>query len=136
MLPSMLLSLLIGHAAPADAEAQARAALALAVASHHTPAPIHNQKHDQMTMYERLRARAVAENRPLIVWVGLYRPDLERARPDALHYHSDRFPGATPPRVVVGRPAGGELWRAADLPAAAVDALRPAAAVCGPGGCR
>jgi hypothetical protein len=136
MLPSMLLSLLIGRADPADAEAQARAALALAVATHHTPVPVQNQKHEQVTVYERLRARAVAENRPLLVWVGLRRPDLERARPDALHYHCDRFPDATPPCVVVGRPAGGEPWRTADLALAAAGALRPAAAVCGPGGCR
>src|SRR5207244_761624 len=107
-----LLALLAGHplrgypaVAPCDPDTHARAALALAVAAYHPPA--------QVSEYERLRARAVAEGRPLLVWVGLHRPDLERARPDCLHHHCDRFPDAAPPCVVVGRPAGGELWRAA-----------------------
>ncbi len=94
-----------------------------------------------------MRTRAIAERRPLLVWVGLDRPDLERARPDCLHYHCDAFPGAAAPCVVLGRPEGGDLWREADLPAAAADTLRPQVvpapvpswgprSVCGPGGCR
>src|SRR5207237_3163298 len=67
----------------ADPDAAARAALALAVAAR----PV-------APSYEALRARAVAENRPLVVWVGLRRPDLER--PDWLHPHCDPSPGATP----------------------------------------
>jgi len=122
----------------ADPDAAARAALALAVAAR-PAAPA----------YESLRARAVAENRPLVVWVGLRRPDLER--PDWLHHHCDAFPGATPPCAVVGRPANGELWRAADLPAVGLAAAHLAAAAappapparpifvtpsrCGPNGC-
>ena len=114
------------------ADAPARAAPAPAVAAR--PAP---------PSYESLRARAVAEHRPLVVWVGLRRPELER--PDWLHYHCDAFPGAAPPCAVVGRPAAGELWRVADLAAAGLDAGRLAAAGaparfapparCGPGGC-
>jgi hypothetical protein len=117
---------------PADPDAPARAALALGVTAR--PAP---------PSYESLRARAVAEHRPLVVWVGLRQPELER--PGWLHYHCDAFPGAAPPCAVVGRPAGGELWRVADLPAAGLDARRLAAAGaparfaaparCGPGGC-
>ena len=79
--------------------------------------------------------------------LGTGRPDLERA--DWLHYHCESFPGATAPCAVVGRPADGELWRAADLPASGLSAERLAAAAaplaaifflppsrCGPGGCR
>ena len=68
--------------------------------------------------------KAIAENRPLIVWVGVERPDIEAVRPDALHLRVRRFPGATSPCVVVGRPDNGELWRIVDLPAAQVDRLR------------
>src|SRR5438309_2432051 len=90
-------------------DADVHAALALAVAA--TP-----------PSYEFLRARAIAERRPLVVWVGVRRPDLERS--DWLHYHCESFPGATGPSAVVGRPADGELWRAADLPAASLSAGR------------
>ena len=117
-----------------DPDAAARAALALAVAAR--PAP---------PSYESLRARALAEGRPLVVWVGVSRPDLERS--DWLHFHCESFPGATPPCAVVGRPEGGELWRAADLPTDRVTRTRLTAAAappiifapparCGPGGCR
>ena len=119
-----------------DAAARARAALALAVAAQPD------------AEYARLRQRAVAEDRPLLVWVGVTRLDLERARPDCLHLRRAAFPGAAAPCVVVGRPAGGELWRAADLPAAGLTTTTlagalapPPAAVaapaprCGPGGC-
>jgi hypothetical protein len=145
-LPRWLLPLLALLAAPAatagEPDPRTRAALALAVAAYRPPAPIQNDDHASTTEYERLRARAVVENRPLLVWVGLSRPDLERDRPDGLHYHCATFPGAVPPCVVVGRPAGGELWRAGDVPAAAADALRPVPPVprparpaCGPHGC-
>jgi len=115
-------------------DADACAALALAVAA-------------KPESYESLRARAIAERRPLVVWVGVRRRDLERA--DWLPYHCESFPDATAPGAVVGRPADGELWRAADLPVATVSAERltatvvpPAAIIflppnrCGPGGCR
>ena len=116
------------------ADADAHAALALAVAA--TP-----------PSYESLRARAIAERRPLVVWVSVRRPDLERS--DWLHYHCESFPGATGPCAVVGRPADGELWRDADVPAVSLSAERLVAAVtppvpfiflpptrCSPGGCR
>jgi hypothetical protein len=127
-LPLLVLLAAPASAAADDPDARARAALGRAVAARPGHAP---------GEYERLRARAVAEGRVLLVWVGLTRPDLERARPDCLHYRCTAFPDAAPPCVVVGRPAGGELWRAADLPAAAADALRPVPPrACGPGGCR
>jgi hypothetical protein len=86
--------------------------------------------------YAALRAKAIAENRPLIVWVGVVRPDVEAARPDALHLHCNAFPGAAAPRVVVGRPNNGELWRIVDLPAVQADRLKPTLRrTCGPGGC-
>jgi hypothetical protein len=86
--------------------------------------------------YTALHAKAIAENRPLIVWVGLVRPDIEAVRPDALHLRCANFPDATAPCVVVSRPAKGELWRIIDLPAARADALKPTLRrVCGPGGC-
>ena len=86
--------------------------------------------------YAVLRAKAIAENRPLIVWVGIVRPDIEAARPDALHLHCSNFPGATSPRIVFARPDKGELWRIVDLPAAQADRLRPVLRrVCGAGGC-
>jgi hypothetical protein len=86
--------------------------------------------------YAALRARAIAENRPLIVWVNMTRPDVEAVRSDALHLHCTTFPGATAPCVVVGRPNGGELWRIVDLPAAQADRLKPVLRrTCGPGGC-
>jgi hypothetical protein len=116
------------------AEPDARAALALAVAA-------------RPESYEPLRARAIAERRPLAVWVGLRRADLERG--EWLHYHCASFPGATAPCVVVGLPTDRELWRVADLPANGLSAVRLEAAVappasslflpparCGPGGCR
>jgi len=119
-----------------DPKADTHAALALAVAAPTAPAS-----------YESLRARAIVEWRPLVVWVGVRRPDLERS--DWLHYHCESFPGATAPCVVVGRPANGELWRVADLSASGLSAERlqsavtpPAAIIflppsrCGPGGCR
>jgi hypothetical protein len=117
-----------------SADADAHAALAVAVAA--TP-----------PSYESLRARAIAELRPLVVWVGVRRPDLGRS--DWLHYYCESFPGAAAPCAVVGRPAAGELWRAADLPASVPSAERLSTAVtppatvivvpatrCGPGGCR
>ena len=86
--------------------------------------------------YAALRAKAIAENRPLIVWVGVVRPDVEAARPDALHLRCAAFPGAVAPAVVVSRPGRGELWRVVDLPAAQADRLRPVLRhVCGPQGC-
>jgi len=109
-------------------DTDAQAALALAVAA-------------TQPSYESLRARAIAERRPFVVWVGVRRADLERG--DWLHYHCESFPGATPPCAVVGRPAEGDLWRVADLPATNLSAQRlagavtpPAALRCGPGGCR
>src|SRR6516164_3861393 len=95
------------------ADVDVHAALALAVATN--PAS-----------YEALRARAIAERRPLVVWVGVRRPDLERA--DWLHYHCTAFPGAAAPCVVVGQPWDGELWRAAELAVASLSAERLAAA--------
>src|SRR3954454_3071195 len=86
--------------------------------------------------YAALRAQAIAENRPLVVWVGVVRPDIESVRPDALHVHCDQFPGAVSPCVVVGRPDHGELWRIVDLPAVRADRLKPVLRrTCGPGGC-
>jgi hypothetical protein len=88
------------------------------------------------SQYTALRTKAIAENRPLIVWVGVERPDIEAVWPDALHLHCAKFPGATGPCAVVGRPANGELWRIVDLPAGQADRLRPVMRrVCGPGGC-
>lgn len=130
-----LLALLAAPAVAAANDAHARAARALAIATHRPPPPP-TQEVDE---YSRLRSRAIAENRPLLVWVGFRRADLELARPDCLHYHCAAFAGAAPPCVVVGRPGGGELWRDADLPAANADALRPLVSpprVCGPDGCR
>ena len=66
--------------------------------------------------YASLYTKAVAENRPLIVWVGVVRPDIEAARPDALHLRCAISRPAAP-CVVVSRPAKGELWRIIDLPA-------------------
>ena len=86
--------------------------------------------------YAALRAQAIAENRPLVVWVGVERADIEAVRPDALHLCCNSFPGATAPCVVVGRPRDGELWRIVDLPATQADRLRPVPRrVCGPRGC-
>jgi hypothetical protein len=86
--------------------------------------------------YAALRAKAITENRPLIVWVGIVRPDIETVRADALHLHCASFPGATAPCAVVGRPAKGELWRIIDVPAARIESLRPKSRrVCGPNGC-
>jgi hypothetical protein len=86
--------------------------------------------------YSALHAKAIAENRPLIVWVGVVRPDIEAVRPDALQLRCASFPGATAPCVVVSRPSKGELWRIVDLPAARADSLKPTLRrVCGPGGC-
>jgi len=115
-------------------DSDTQAALALAVAT-------------KPASYEALRARAITERRPLVVWVGVCRPDLERG--DWLHYHCASFPGASAPCVVVGKPSDGELWRAAELPVASLSAERLAAAVappapiifipptrCGPRGCR
>jgi hypothetical protein len=86
--------------------------------------------------YAALRTRAIAEHRPLIVWVGVSRPDVEAARPYALHLRCTKFPEAIAPCVVVGRPDKGELWRVVDLPVAQADRLRPVRRwVCGGGGC-
>src|SRR5262245_46557552 len=83
-----LLALLAAPAAVAagDAVTDARAALALAVAARRPTLPACGDAPAPPTEYERLRARAVAEGRVLLVWVGLDRPDLEIARPDCLHY--------------------------------------------------
>ncbi len=86
--------------------------------------------------YAALHAKAIAENRPLIVWVGVVRPDIEAVRPDALHLRCASFPGAIAACVIVSRPDKGELWRIIDLPAAQADRLRPMLRrTCGPGGC-
>src|SRR5947209_16556491 len=86
--------------------------------------------------YAALRAQAIAESRPLVVWVGVVRADVEAARTDALHLRCNSFPAAAAPCVVVGRPRDGEMWRIVDLPAAQADRLRPVLRrVCGPRGC-
>jgi hypothetical protein len=86
--------------------------------------------------YAALRAQAVAEHRPLVVWIGVVRPDIEAVRSDALHLRCFSFPGAAAPCVVVGRPRDGELWRIIDLPATQADRLRPVLRrVCGSRGC-
>jgi hypothetical protein len=140
-----LLASLIGspaHAGPAD---EARAALALALAGRAGDTPAPSDAND----YASLHQRSIREGRPLLVWVGVVRPDLERAFPDCLHLRRDAFPDARPPCVVVGRPRGGNLWRVADLPAASASRERiaellrdppaaapPPASRCGPYGCR
>jgi hypothetical protein len=86
--------------------------------------------------YAALRMQAIAENRPLIVWVGIVRADIEAVRTDALHLRCNSFPAAEAPSVVVGRPSDGELWRIVDLPATQADRLRPVLRrVCGSRGC-
>lgn len=122
------LLIVLAAAAPAtDADDRARAALQHAVA--------------QMLPkdYATLRARAIAEDRTLFVWVGLRRPEIEAASVDALHLHCDRFPDASPPCVIVARPRHADLWRIVDLPAREVESLRPRALptrICTPGGCQ
>lgn len=124
---------------------EARAALALALAGRTTPA---SPSPDPIE-YASLHRRSIREGRPLVVWVGVVRPDLERAFPHCLHHRCAAFPDARPPCVVIGRPRGGELWRVADLPAGSASRGRiaellrdPPAAVpppvsrCGPYGCR
>lgn len=89
--------------------------------------------------YAALRARAIAEDRALFVWVGLRRPEIEAARIDALHLHCDQFPEASPPCVIVARPYGADLWRVVDLPAREVESLRPRmppTRICTPSGCQ
>src|SRR5438034_7073126 len=110
---AMYLLLISLNVLTSSADADVHAALALAVAAR--PAS-----------YESLRARAIAERRPLVVWVGVRRPDLERT--DWLHYHCESFPGATAPCAVVARPADGELWRVADVAATGLSSERLAAA--------
>jgi hypothetical protein len=86
--------------------------------------------------YAAMRSQAIMENRPLVVWVGVFRADIEAARPDALHLRCNSFPAAAAPCVVVGRPRDGELWRIVDLSAVQADRLRPVLRrVCGPRGC-
>jgi hypothetical protein len=86
--------------------------------------------------YAALRSQALAENRPLFVWIGVIRTDIEALRPDALHLRCNSFPAAIAPCVVVGRPRDGDLWRVVDLPAAQADRLRPVwRRVCGSRGC-
>ena len=86
--------------------------------------------------YAALRSQAITENRPLVVWVGVVRADVEAVRPDALHLRCNSFPAAATPCVVVGRPHDGELWRIVDLPATQADRLRPVLRrVCGSRGC-
>lgn len=66
-----------------------------------------------MTMddYYVLAGKARAERRPIIVWVGLKRPDLEKGLVDCLHIHLDSFPNVGATGIVVGVPAVGYLSR-------------------------
>jgi len=94
-----------------DARMQARAALALATAAHEGP-------------YAAARRRAIAESRPLVVWVGCDDARTEAATPGLLHVHVPRFPGVASTGVIVAQPWNGELWRSADLPPAEATPLR------------
>lgn len=68
------------------------------------------------TSYDKARVRAVGENKPLIVWVGAVCQKCVKSMPEYVHCTVDTFPAATPPCVVVSKPAKGELYRLADLP--------------------
>jgi hypothetical protein len=62
--------------------------------------------------YAQLRARAVREGRPLVVWVSI--PDAHRRTgelPEALHHVCATFSGVAGTGVVVGLPQAGDLSR-------------------------
>jgi hypothetical protein len=107
----ILWPLLVTGPAAADARVQARAALALAAARREDP-------------YAAARRRAVAEGRPLVVWVGCHDARTEAATPGLLHVRVSRFPGVASTCVIFAYPSNGELWRAGDLPPAEATPLR------------
>lgn len=67
--------------------------------------------------YARMRARAVEAGKPLAVFVGVTPRDV----PGCYSCGCASFEGCSAPCVVVGVPAGGELYWAATLPPGATD---------------
>lgn len=65
--------------------------------------------------YAKARAKAIAEHRPLLVWVKCD-PRISEY-PEAVHVRQQQFPGVVGKGVVVGAYEKGNLTRAADLPA-------------------
>jgi hypothetical protein len=62
--------------------------------------------------YEVLYAKAMKENRPLVVWVGSFSVAKAKAMPArCLHYRTSSFAEAAPGSIVVGVPAGSQMNR-------------------------
>ncbi len=72
--------------------------------------------------YAVYRKRAVAENKPLIVHVGIAAGQVMTETPNWLHCVVPSFADAKEPSVVVSVPGNGDLLRIADLPANATAA--------------
>jgi hypothetical protein len=102
----LALTLLPAHPSQDAVRLRARAALALAFADAKPPT------------YPEQYARAVRENKPLVVWVG------QRARTidGCVTVGCDSFPGVGPPAVVVGLPTGDGKLARVDLPGKPADA--------------
>lgn len=115
----VILALVLTTGYDADAEAAVRVALALAAQKEKAPRPpVITESRDEPKQddYAALRARALAENKLLVVWVGVKHSSVQAGLGNCLHYHCESFHGAAA-GVVVGVPRGGELYRH-DLPGA------------------
>ena len=68
-----------------------------------------------MDRYYEARKQALAEGKPLLVWVGQCCPACVNAMPNYLHVCVDTFPDAKGPCVVVSAPRKGDMWWLATL---------------------
>lgn len=71
--------------------------------------------------YYAVRAQAVKESKPLLVWIGYSCKSSERQLPDCLHHHATAeeaalFPGVKAGVVVAGMEAGVLVWKETILP--------------------
>jgi hypothetical protein len=69
--------------------------------------------------YADARARAIAEGKPLVVWVGggdaLCVPCLRTLSDEAVHWIADSWPNTPPQALIVAMPEAGDLLRVATI---------------------
>ena len=121
MMFALLLTCLLAE--PAD---EARALLLLASTSAQVPvkpAARAEKPPDHEALVQAAIRRAIAFNRPLVVWVGMRaRPELEKQLGECDHVHAPSWRGERGPGVIVMRTAGDWLLWDDVLPEGGVNA--------------
>ena len=77
----------------------------------HLDRPVATAEPRSIDDYYLLIAKAKESRRPIVVWVGVKRPELEKDLAECLHIRLDAFPDVRATGIVVGVPAQGYLSR-------------------------